>query len=113
MPIVATLDPLDRSALVRILTEPKNSLTKQYIKLFDMDDVELSFEDGALDAIADQAQTRKLGARGLRSMMEQILLEPMFELPSEERTDRRVLRITRKRVEELLGLPSLPISAAG
>ena len=113
MPIVATLDPLDRAALVRILTEPKNSLTKQYTKLFDMDDVELSFEDGALDAIADQAQTRKLGARGLRSMMEQILLEPMFELPSEERTDRRVLRITRKRVEELLGLPSLPISAAG
>ena len=113
MPVVATLDLLDRAALVRILTEPKNSLTKQYTKLFDMDDVELSFEDGALDAIADQAQSRKLGARGLRSMMEQILLEPMFDLPSEERSDRKVLRITRARVEEVLGLPRLPISAAG
>ena len=67
-----------------------------------MDDVELSFEDGALEAIADQAQLRKLGARGLRSMMEQILLEPMFEMPSEEHTDRRVLRITRKKVEEVI-----------
>ena len=113
MPVTATLDPLDGKALLRILTEPKNALTKQYTRLFDMDDVELSFEDSALEAIADQAQLRKLGARGLRSMMEQILLEPMFEMPSEEHTDRRVLRITRKKVEEVMGLPSLPISAAG
>jgi hypothetical protein len=67
---------------VAILTQPKNAITKQFVKLFDMDDVDLSFEEGALDAIAEQALTRKLGARGLRSMVEQILLEPMFELPS-------------------------------
>jgi len=113
MPVVAALDPLDQVALMRILTEPKNSLTKQYIRLFDMDDVDLSFEDGALQAIADQAMTRKLGARGLRSLMEQILIEPMYELPSEERENRESLRITRQKVEEILNIPSLPISAAG
>ncbi len=113
MPVVAALDPLDQVALMRILTEPKNSLTKQYIRLFDMDDVDLSFEDGALQAIADQAMTRKLGARGLRSLMEQILIEPMYELPSEERENREPLRITRQKVEEILNIPSLPISAAG
>ncbi len=113
MPVVAALDPLDQVALMRILTEPKNSLTKQYIRLFDMDDVDLSFEDGALQAIADQAMTRKLGARGLRSLMEQILIEPMYELPSEERENREALRITRQKVEEILKIPSLPISAAG
>ncbi|MDE3245129.1 MAG: ATP-dependent Clp protease ATP-binding subunit ClpX [Acidobacteriota bacterium] len=113
MPVVAALDPLDQVALMRILTEPKNSLTKQYIRLFDMDDIDLSFEDGALQAIADQAMTRKLGARGLRNLMEQILIEPMYELPSEERESREALRITRKKVEEILKIPSLPISAAG
>ncbi|MBL0210329.1 MAG: ATP-dependent Clp protease ATP-binding subunit ClpX [Holophagaceae bacterium] len=113
MPVVAALDPLDQVALMRILTEPKNSLTKQYIRLFDMDDVDLSFEDGALQAIADQAMARKLGARGLRSLMEQILIEPMYELPSEERETRESLRITRQKVEEILNIPTLPISAAG
>jgi len=113
MPVVAALDPLDQVALMRILTEPKNSLTKQYIRLFDMDDVDLSFEDSALQAIADQAMARKLGARGLRSLMEQILIEPMYELPSEERENREALRITRQKVEEILKIPSLPISAAG
>ncbi|MBI4911835.1 MAG: ATP-dependent Clp protease ATP-binding subunit ClpX [Acidobacteria bacterium] len=113
MPVLASLEPLDREALVRILTEPKNSLTKQYARLFEMDDVELSFVEGALEAIADQAQSRKLGARGLRSMMEQILLEPMFEMPSEERHEKRVLRVTRQKVEQVLGIPALPISAAG
>jgi len=113
MPVVAALDPLDQVALMRILTEPKNSLTKQYIRLFDMDDVDLTFEDGALQVIADQAMTRKLGARGLRSLMEQILIEPMYELPSEERDNRESLRITRQKVEEILNIPSLPISAAG
>ena len=113
MPVVAALDSLDQVALMRILTEPKNSLTKQYIRLFDMDDVDLSFEDGALQAIADQAMTRKLGARGLRSLMEQILIEPMYEMPSEERENRESLRITRQKVEEILKIPSLPISAAG
>ncbi len=113
MPVLAALDPLDRIALKRILTEPKNALTKQYIRLFEMDDVDLTFEDGALEAIADQAMNRKLGARGLRNLLEQVLLDPMYELPSEERETRESLRLTSKKVEELLGIPSLPISAAG
>ena len=113
MPVVATLDPLDRESLVRILTEPKNAVTKQFTKLFDMDEIDLTFEAGALDAIAEQAMVRKLGARGLRSMLELILLEPMFDMPSEERKGRGSLRVTRERVEQVLGLPSLPISAAG
>jgi ATP-dependent Clp protease ATP-binding subunit ClpX len=113
LPVAATLDPLDRTALVAILTQPKNAVTKQFAKLFDMDDVELVFEEAALETIADQAMARKLGARGLRSMLEQILLEPMFEMPSESRTTKTVLRISRERVEKELGLPSIPISAAG
>ena len=91
-----------------ILTQPKNAVTKQFVKLFEMDDIELSFEAGALDAIAEQALTRKLGARGLRSMLEQILLEPMFELPSEKRTTRATLHLTRPEVEKELGLPIPP-----
>jgi len=113
MPVLATLEPLDQSALVRILTQPKNAVTKQFAKLFDMDDVELVFEDGALEAIANQALTRKLGARGLRSMLELILLDPMFEMPSQERTTKTLLRITREHVEKELGLNSVEIQAAG
>jgi len=115
LPVVATLDPLDRDALVRILTEPKNALTKQFTKLLDMDGVDLVFEPGALEAIADQATARKLGARGLRSMMEAILLEPMFELPGESRRGRTTLRITRENVLEVLGAaPGFSdVSAAG
>jgi len=115
MPVLATLEALDRDALVRILTQPKNAVTKQFTKLFAMDDVELVFEDGALEAIADQAATRKLGARGLRSMLEHILLEPMFELPSESRTTKTVLRITRELVEKELGIAAadVQIQAAG
>jgi ATP-dependent Clp protease ATP-binding subunit ClpX len=113
LPVLATLQPLDRNALVAILTQPKNAVTKQFAKLFEMDDIELTFEQGALDAIADQALARKLGARGLRSMLEQILLEPMFELPSEDRTTRAKLHLTRQTVEKELGIASLPIPAAG
>ena len=113
LPVMASLTPLDREALVRILTQPKNAVSKQFQKLFEMDDVELSFDEGALEAIADQALTRKLGARGLRSLLEQILLEPMFELPSAERTQKESLRLTRAKVEEVLGLPPTEISAAG
>jgi len=113
LPVVATLQPLDRDALVAILTQPKNAVTKQFARLFEMDDIELTFEPGALDAIADQALTRKLGARGLRSMLEQILLEPMFELPSEERTTKATLHLTRAMVEKELGIASLPIPVAG
>jgi ATP-dependent Clp protease ATP-binding subunit ClpX len=113
LPVVATLQPLDREALVAILTQPKNAVTKQFMRLFEMDDIELTFEPGALDTIADQALLRKLGARGLRSMLEQILLEPMFELPSEDRTTKATLHLTRAQVEKELGISSLPIPAAG
>ena len=113
LPVVATLQPLDRDALVAILTQPKNAVTKQFMRLFEMDDIELTFEAGALDTIAEQALLRKLGARGLRSMLEQILLEPMFELPSEERTTKATLHLTRAMVEKELGITSLSIPAAG
>jgi ATP-dependent Clp protease ATP-binding subunit ClpX len=82
MPVVATLTDLDIDALVQILKEPKNALVKQYQKLFEMEDVKLTFTDDALRAIAQKGIKRKTGARGLRSIMEGILLETMFELPS-------------------------------
>jgi ATP-dependent Clp protease ATP-binding subunit ClpX len=81
---VATLSDLDDEALIRILTEPKNALVKQYQRLFEMESVELDFSDDALQAIARKAIARKTGARGLRSIMENILLESMFELPGLE-----------------------------
>jgi ATP-dependent Clp protease ATP-binding subunit ClpX len=84
LPIVATLDELDEEALVRILTEPKNAMVKQYAKLFDMEGVELEFRDDALRSIAKKAMERKTGARGLRSIMEHVLLDTMYELPSME-----------------------------
>ena len=82
IPVIVSLDPLDRESLVRILTEPKNSLTKQYIKLMAMDGVTLEFEDAALEKIADKAIELNTGARGLRSIMEGIMTEFMYELPS-------------------------------
>jgi ATP-dependent Clp protease ATP-binding subunit ClpX len=82
LPVVATLDDLDEGALVDILTKPKNALVKQYQRLFEMEDVRLELSDEALKAIARKAILRKTGARGLRSIMEAILLESMFELPS-------------------------------
>ena len=81
LPVVATLGDLDEPALVEILTKPKNALVKQYQRLFEMEDVSLSFSDDAMRAIAQKAIHRKTGARGLRSIMEGILLEPMFDLP--------------------------------
>jgi len=84
LPIVATLDELDEDALVKILTEPKNALAKQYNKLFDMEGIELEFRDDALLTIAKKAMDRKTGARGLRSIMEHVLLDTMYELPSME-----------------------------
>ncbi|MFK5984601.1 MAG: ATP-dependent Clp protease ATP-binding subunit ClpX [Pseudomonadota bacterium] len=82
LPVVATLEELDEDALVRILTEPKNSISKQYSKLIEMEDVELEIREGALHAIAKKAMAKKTGARGLRSIMENILLDTMYELPS-------------------------------
>ena len=82
VPVIATLDDLDEEALMRILTEPKNALVRQYQRLFEMEDVQLSFADEAMHTIAKKAIDRKTGARGLRSIMEGILLDTMFELPS-------------------------------
>lgn len=82
LPVIATLDELDETALIQILTEPKNALTKQYEYLFDMEGAKLTFEDEALTAVAKQAMKRKTGARGLRSIIENALLDTMYELPS-------------------------------
>ena len=82
LPILTNLEPLDRSALLRILTEPKNAIVKQYKKMFAMDDVELSFNEDALEYIVDKAIEYQLGARGLRSIVESIMIDAMFELPS-------------------------------
>ena len=85
MPILTYLNPLDRTALRDILTEPKNSITKQYIKLFEMDGVKLSFDDDVLEYVVDKAIEFKLGARGLRSIVEAIMMDVMFDLPSSKK----------------------------
>ncbi|HQB37327.1 MAG TPA: ATP-dependent Clp protease ATP-binding subunit ClpX [Bacteroidales bacterium] len=87
LPIVAHLDPLDKETLYAILTEPKNALVKQYTKLFKMDNIDLVFADGVLDFIVDKAVEFKLGARGLRSICETIMLDAMFETPSVEKDE--------------------------
>jgi ATP-dependent Clp protease ATP-binding subunit ClpX len=92
MPVVTHLNPLDRAALKLILTEPKNALTKQYQKLFDMDGISLTFDKKAIDIIVDKAMEFKLGARGLRSICETIMLDAMFEFPSDE--SKKELKIT-------------------
>ena len=91
LPVIATLEELDIDALVRILTEPKNSLTKQYAKLFEMDEVEVDFREDALRAVAEKAMERKTGARGLRSILEAMLLDTMYRLPSEENVSKVVI----------------------
>ncbi len=97
VPICVSLQGLDKEALVRILKEPKNALVKQYQKLFGMDDVELTFEEDALQAIADLAFQRKTGARGLRSIMEGVMMETMYEIPSDDTIQSCV--ITKEAVE--------------
>lgn len=82
LPVIATLEELNKEALVQILTEPKNALTKQYTKLFSMEGVEIDFRPEALDAVAQKAMERRTGARGLRSIMENVLLDTMYEIPS-------------------------------
>ena len=100
LPILTHLEPLSRDALRSILTEPKNSIVKQYVKLFELDGVELVFEDAVLDYVVDKAVEFGLGARGLRSLIETIMMEPMFEVPSTD-TKRYVVTLdfARQKVE--------------
>ena len=97
VPINVSLEGLDKEALVRILKEPKNALIKQYRKLFGYDGVGLSFEDDAVEAIASQAVERKTGARGLRSIMENVMMDVMYEIPSDDTI--RECKITKEAVE--------------
>ena len=98
LPMVATVNALDKEALIRILQEPRNALVKQYARIFELDNVELLFEDDALESIAELAMLRGTGARGLRAILEEVLLDTMYELPS--RTDIGRVVIDRKVVEE-------------
>ena len=88
MPVVTTLRELDRDALVKILTTPKNAIIKQYKELFKLDDVELEFDDSALEAIAEKALEKKTGARGLRSIIENVLMPVMYTVPSDNTVER-------------------------
>ena len=90
LPVLTYLNPLDRDALRAILTEPKNSIIKQYIKLFEMDGIKLTFEDDVFEYIVDKAVEYKLGARGLRSIVETIMMDVMFEIPSENKKEYKV-----------------------
>ena len=98
VPVTVSLESLDRDALVRILKEPKNSLIRQYEALFELDGVNLTFDEEAVEAIADKAVKRKTGARGLRAIVEKLLMEPMYQIPS----DRSVVscRVTKEMVDD-------------
>ncbi len=99
LPVLSYMNPLDKESLRLILTEPKNAITKQYQKLFAMDNIELSFSDGALDHIVEKALEYKLGARGLRSLCEAVLTDAMFDLPD---SDEKELRVTKNYVDKAL-----------
>ncbi len=99
LPVLVTLDPLGKEEMLRILQEPKNALVKQYIKLFGYDDVQLEFEPAALERIAEMTVEKKTGARGLRSIIEDVMMNVMFEIPSLENVEKVVL--TRNAVEKL------------
>ncbi|MDE5692702.1 MAG: AAA family ATPase, partial [Duncaniella sp.] len=99
LPIITHLDPLDRDALRKVLTEPKNAITRQYEKLFKMDGVKLTFEPDALDKIVDVAVEYKLGARGLRGIVEEIMMDSMFEIP---KSKTKKFNVTRDYVVEKL-----------
>lgn len=105
IPVLSYLNPLDIATLRRILTEPKNAIIKQYIKLFEIDNVELSFDKNVLDYIVEKADEYKLGARGLRSICEAILLDAMFDIPSESEKDK--FRISLRYAKEKLDQSSL------
>jgi ATP-dependent Clp protease ATP-binding subunit ClpX len=111
LPVVATVDDLDQESLVKVLIEPKNSLIRQYSKFFEMDGVELIFADDAMDAIADQALLRGTGARGLRAILEEVLLNTMYELPS--RTDVAQVVIDAEVVRERVNPTLIPIQDLG
>ena len=98
IPVVVTLESLDEDALIKILTEPKNALIKQYIKLFEIDKVELEFEEEALKSIAAKALVRKTGARGLRAIVEEVIMDIMYEIPSRE--DVCKVTITKEVIDE-------------
>ena len=104
LPVITTLEQLDEQALITILTEPKNSLTKQFSKLFEMEDVELDIREDALSEIAKKAVERKTGARGLRSIIEALLMETMYKVPSEESLSKVVLdgAVVRGETEPLM-----------
>jgi ATP-dependent Clp protease ATP-binding subunit ClpX len=116
LPVITSMHELDRDAMIRILTEPRNALTKQYQKLLDMEGVDLVLEPSALEAIADLAIKRKTGARGLRSILESIMRNTMFDIPSQD--DARQVIITRETVEDhaepevVLGEPPVDIKEA-
>jgi ATP-dependent Clp protease ATP-binding subunit ClpX len=110
LPVIGPVSNLDRDALVRILVEPKNALSKQYQRFFDLDDVELEFTDDALESVADQALLRGTGARGLRAILEEVLLNVMYELPSRSDVGRCV--ITRQVVLEKVNPTLVPRSEA-
>ncbi len=111
MPVVATVEDLDKEALIKILLEPKNALVKQYAKFFEMDGVELVFTDDALVAVSDQALLRGTGARGLRAILEEVLLNTMYELPS--RTDIARVVIDGEVVRERINPTLVPIQDLG
>ncbi len=102
LPVLTHLNPLDRDALKAILTEPKNALIKQYIKLFKMDNIDLTFAEGVLDYIVDKAVEFKLGARGLRSICEAIMLDAMYEMPSHDKNELEItIDYASKRIERI------------
>ena len=106
LPVTATVDDLDKEALVRILTEPKNALIKQYARMFEMDEVELVFTPDSLEAIAEQALKRSTGARGLRAIMEEVLLNTMYDLPGRDDVER--VMIDRDVVEKKVNPTLVP-----
>jgi ATP-dependent Clp protease ATP-binding subunit ClpX len=106
LPVFTSVTQLDREALIKVLTEPKNALTKQYQRLFELDGVELEFDEGALEAIADQGLLRGTGARGLRAILEEVLLNVMYDVPS--RDDIATVRITREVVENNVNPTLIP-----
>ena len=111
LPVTTTVHDLDREQLIRVLLEPKNALIKQYAKFFEMDGVEIVFSDDALEAIADQALLRTTGARGLRAILEEVLLDTMYELPGREDVARVV--VDEEAVRDRVNPTLIPMSDIG